>query len=100
MATMPAFIPNKSLSRQKDRLDRCPDLIFFAYSAAFLRDLCSKSLFCSFNKDREILTGTLPNAFFINYQKVREIDVKILGHAGPQKALEVFARSRRLRKAA
>jgi inorganic pyrophosphatase len=34
-------------------------------------------------------------AFFVNYQKVRDVTVNILGHGGPDKALEILRRSRR-----
>jgi inorganic pyrophosphatase len=34
-------------------------------------------------------------AFFVNYQKVRNVDVTILAHHGPQKALEILHRTRR-----
>lgn len=33
-------------------------------------------------------------AFFVNYQKVRDVRVKILNHSGPAKALEILRRSR------
>jgi inorganic pyrophosphatase len=34
-------------------------------------------------------------AFFINYQKVRDVEVKILGHKGPDKAWVLLQRSKR-----
>jgi inorganic pyrophosphatase len=34
-------------------------------------------------------------AFFINYQKVRDIEVKILGSRGPQEALAILRRSQK-----
>jgi inorganic pyrophosphatase len=39
-------------------------------------------------------------AFFVNYQKVRGIEVRILGHAGPQEALLILAEARDGKKAA
>jgi inorganic pyrophosphatase len=39
-------------------------------------------------------------AFFINYQKVRGVEVKILGHAGPQEARQILAKAGDHKKAA
>jgi inorganic pyrophosphatase len=38
--------------------------------------------------------------FFVNYQKVRGIEVRILGHAGPREALKILAGARDVKKAA
>jgi inorganic pyrophosphatase len=38
--------------------------------------------------------------FFINYQKVRGIEVRILGHAGPQEARQILAKAGDHKKAA
>jgi inorganic pyrophosphatase len=38
-------------------------------------------------------------AFFVNYQKVRDIEVNVLGRRGPDKALEILRRSRTARTA-
>lgn len=38
--------------------------------------------------------------FFVNYQKVRGIEVRILGHAGPREALKILAAARNVKKAA
>ena len=38
--------------------------------------------------------------FFVNYQNVRGIEVRILGHAGPQEALQIIAEARDGKKAA
>jgi inorganic pyrophosphatase len=37
-------------------------------------------------------------AFFVNYQKVRDIKVTILGRHGPDKAMEILRRARRKKK--
>ena len=37
-------------------------------------------------------------AFFVNYQKVRDIEVTILDHRGPDRALEILRRSRKTKK--
>jgi inorganic pyrophosphatase len=37
--------------------------------------------------------------FFVNYQKVREVEVRILGHAGPREALRILAAARDGKKA-
>jgi inorganic pyrophosphatase len=37
-------------------------------------------------------------AFFVNYQKVRDVKVKILGRRGPDQALETLRRARRRKK--
>jgi inorganic pyrophosphatase len=39
-------------------------------------------------------------AFFVNYQKVRKIEVTILGHAGPTEARRILAKSGDHKKAA
>jgi inorganic pyrophosphatase len=39
-------------------------------------------------------------AFFVNYQKVRGIEVTILGHAGPKEALQILAKAEDRKKAA
>ena len=39
-------------------------------------------------------------AFFVNYQKVRGIEVTILGHAGPKEALQILAKAGDRKKAA
>jgi inorganic pyrophosphatase len=39
-------------------------------------------------------------AFFINYQSVRKIEVKILGHAGPEGARQILAKAGTRNKAA
>ena len=38
--------------------------------------------------------------FFVNYQKVRGIEVRILGRAGPREALKILAAARSAKKAA
>jgi len=38
--------------------------------------------------------------FFVNYQKVRGVEVRILGHAGPRETLQILARARDAKKAA
>jgi inorganic pyrophosphatase len=37
-------------------------------------------------------------AFFVNYQKVRDIQVNILDRRGPERALEILRRSRRIKR--
>jgi len=37
--------------------------------------------------------------FFVNYQKVRGIEVRILGHGGPREALQILAEARDGKKA-
>ena len=39
-------------------------------------------------------------AFFVNYQKVRGIEVRILGHAGPKEAQQILSRAEDREKAA
>jgi inorganic pyrophosphatase len=38
--------------------------------------------------------------FFVNYQKVRNIEVTILGRHGPERAREILRRSHRLKRRA
>jgi inorganic pyrophosphatase len=38
--------------------------------------------------------------FFVNYQKVRGVEVRILGHAGPREALKILTEARDTKKAA
>ena len=40
------------------------------------------------------------DAFFVNYQRVREIEVEILGHGGPQQARRILDKAARQKKAA
>jgi inorganic pyrophosphatase len=40
------------------------------------------------------------DAFFVNYQRVREIEVKILGHGGPQQAHRILNKAADHKKAA
>ena len=54
------------------------------------------SLLYSDIKDLADLNATVlkqVEEFFVNYQKVRDVQVKILGHRGPDKALETIRRS-------
>jgi hypothetical protein len=38
--------------------------------------------------------------FFVNYQEVRGIEVRILGHAGPREAVKILTGARDIKKAA
>lgn len=77
----------KTKQKEKRRTNRNDRLIAVADQSVLYSDI--KTL-------KELNPKALAQieAFFVNYQKVRGVEVTILGYAGPREAKEILARSR------